>query len=154
MKCQKYRKLISEYADNCLDLPLVDEILEHISVCSHCKRFYLNELKLKEYIKSSFLATNARVDVTSSVMSKIGVKPEQKKRRFMYYIAGFAIFVFLGGAITFFQRSYSDRIFAKNVSAIENSEEVKLKEFVFEHLDKTNLNNLSNVAVSSVVYEK
>jgi len=155
MKCQKYHKLISDYADNCLDLSHVDEVVDHISECGDCKRFYLNELKLKEYIKSSFSNANIKVDVTSSVMSKIGVKHVQKKSRFMYYVAGFVIFAFLGGTVTFFQGSYSNSSFANNdKTAIENGDEVKLQEFVLEHLDRTNINNFSAMTVSNVVYEK
>ncbi|UOD34213.1 zf-HC2 domain-containing protein [Deferribacteraceae bacterium V6Fe1] len=155
MKCQKYHKLISDYADNCLDSSYVDEVLEHIAECGECKRFYLNELKLKDYIKSSFSPTNVRVDVTASVMSKIGVKHVQKKSRFMYYVAGFAVFAFLGGTVAFFQGSYSNNSFANNdKSAIESGAEEKLQEFVLEHLDRTNINNFSTMTVSSVVYEK
>ncbi|MBC7195921.1 MAG: zf-HC2 domain-containing protein, partial [Deferribacterales bacterium] len=144
MKCQKYHKLISDYADNCLDSSYVDEVLEHIAECGDCKRFYLNELKLKEYIKSSFPASNVRVDVTASVMSKIGVKKVQKKSRFMYYVAGFALFAFLGGMAAFFQGTYSTNTFANNDKAVINSgAEEKLQEFVFEHLDRTNINNFS-----------
>ncbi|MBZ4642494.1 MAG: hypothetical protein PWQ25_1472 [Deferribacteres bacterium] len=155
MKCLKYRKLIADYADNVLAESLVSEVLEHIADCPDCKKFYLNELKLKDFVKSSYPVNAYKIDVTSSVMSKISVTAKTKKRRLPYFVAASIVFAILGISALLYESNFKGSYMADNTNKnIETASEEKLKELVLEHLDRSNFNNVNTINVSSVVYEK
>ena len=154
MKCQKYRSLISEYIDGRLGNALSNKLLEHIANCKNCKTFYLNELKLKDFIKSSFTKNYPKIDVTSSVMQKINPKKKEKYNK-KYYVISASIIFFVFSTLSLFLLDVNKNgiIVSKNKTDTE-VEEKKLEEFVLEHIDKANSINVSGVRLSNVVYEK